>query len=100
MSSISSHSMPPRPAGKLLQIAAAASLLCALAPILALTSIVPWSEPIVLAPYAAAVPAAGVLVHPRRRLARRQRLVAPTTIAVVGMWVLLLVAFGLVLRFG
>jgi hypothetical protein len=102
MTTTSTHLVQPRPAGGRLRIAAAASLLCALTPIvpLAAPSLLPWSAPMVDGPYVAVVLAAGMLVATRRHPATRERRLAWTALAVVALWVLMLVGFGLALLYG
>jgi hypothetical protein len=102
MTTTSTQLVQPRPAGRRLRAAAAAALLCALTPIvpLAWPSLLPWSAPMVDGPYVAVVLAAGVLVGARRHPAGRERRLAFTALAVVALWVLMLVGFGLALRYG
>lgn len=102
MSHVSSHPLAPQPAGRWLRIAALASLLCALTPIIPLASpsLLPWSAPMVDGPYVAVVLAAGVLVGARRHPAGPERRLAWTALAVVALWVLMLVGLGLELLYG
>lgn len=81
-------------------ITAGGALVCALAPLLPLLSIAPWSTAFVNAPLAALLLTAVTLLATRRRQARWPKLLARLALAVVAVWTLLFVAFGLALAFG
>lgn len=81
-------------------IAAGGALACALAPLLPLLSIVPWSSLIMLGPYAAIVLAIVTLRATRDRPAPRgQGLMVDLALAILFLWMLLFVAWGLALRY-
>jgi hypothetical protein len=79
--------------------AAGVALACALLPVVPLLWAVPGSALFVNGPYVSIVLAVAALAATRRTRAGHTRLMAWTALAATGGWNLLLVAFGLALRF-
>ena len=89
-----------RPGRRWVSIAAGGALTCALVPLLALLSIVPWSSLITLGPYAAIILTIVALRATRHRpVPRGQGLMVDLALAVLCLWMLLFVVWGLALLY-
>jgi len=101
VNAIPAQSLPDRRAGRRwISIAAGGAVACALAPLLPLLSIVSWSSLITLGPYAAIVLAIVALRATRHRpVSRRQGLMVDLALAILCLWMLLFVVWGLALLY-